>query len=277
MRGYPIAGLTGKAVSLCRRMAALRIGLYAANASFFLVLAVFPALLLLLGLVRVTSLEVGDLTALLAGFLPEALLPAARALILQTYDNSSGVLLGISALTALWSAGKGVYGLVHGLNAMYGVTESRNYFRRRAVAMVYTFLLLLLLVLTLAMDVFWSGLAAFAGRALPLLGCLRRAVDLRFFLLLGIQTGFFCAMFRFLPDRRSGIGSCLPGALLASAGWRLFSGLYSIYAERFARLTNVFGSVYAVALSMLWLYCCVAIFLTGGAFNRFLEKNSGKT
>lgn len=276
MRDYPMAGLTGKAVSLCRSVAALRIGLYSANAGFFLVLAVFPALLLLLGLVRVAGLEVKDLTALLEGFLPEALLPAAEALILQTYDNSSGVLLGISALTALWSAGKGVYGLVQGLNAVYGVTESRNYFHRRVIATVYTFLLLLLLVLTLALDVFWSGLAAFAGRALPFLGLLRRAVDLRFFLLLGIQTVFFCAMFRFLPDRRSGIGSCLPGALLASAGWRLFSGLYSVYAEHFARLTNVFGSVYAAALSMLWLYCCVAIFLTGGAVNRFLEKRSGK-
>ena len=53
----------------------------------------------------------------------------------------------------------------------------------------------------------------------------------------------------------------------------MFSDLYSIYVERFARLTNVYGSVYAVALSMLWLYCCMSIVFYGGALNRFLMEH----
>ena len=52
MREFPQGGLIGKTVNLWHRVSRLRVSLYAANASFFLVLAVFPALLLLLGLVQ---------------------------------------------------------------------------------------------------------------------------------------------------------------------------------------------------------------------------------
>lgn len=278
MRDYPKGGLIGKTVHGIRAIAELRIGIYSANASFFIVLAVFPALLVLLGLLRITSLEVENLAQVLEGFLPEALLPAAEELILQTYDNSPGVLLGISALTALWSAGRGVYGLSVGLNAMYGVRESRSYLHRRALGVLYTFILLLVLLLTLALDVFWGKLSLLLPlRSISFLRFFVRAVNLRFLVLLGIQTGFFCAMYCALPDRKGKNRCFLPGALLAAAGWRLFSGVYSVYVEHFSRLTSVYGSVYAVALSMLWLYFCVAIVLAGGALNCFLEQRPGKT
>ena len=68
-------------------------------------------------------------------------------------------------------------------------------------------------------------------------------------------------------------GFSVPGALLASAGWLIFSDLYSIYVEKYASLTNIYGSVYAIALSMLWLYCCMSILFYGGALNQYLEDH----
>ena len=97
-------------------------------------------------------------------------------------------------------------------------------------------------------------------------------MDLRFFLLLFVQTSIFTLMFMVLPNRPNRFWDSLPGALLASLGWLIFSDLYSIYVERFAGLTSVYGSVYAVALSMLWLYCCVSIMFYGGALNRYLME-----
>jgi membrane protein len=55
-------------------------------------------------------------------------------------------------------------------------------------------------------------------------------------------------------------------------GWLIFSDLYSIYVERFSGYGNLYGSVYAVALSMLWLYCCMSILFFGGALNRWLDE-----
>ena len=269
MREFPQGGLIGKTVHLWRRFSRLRVSLYAANASFFMVLAVFPGLLLLLGLLRYTPLEVERLGELLAGFLPGALLENAEELILLTYDNTSGITLGLSVVTTLWSAGRGIYGIITGLNAVYEVEENRGYLQIRFLSVVYTFLFLLVLILTLGLHVFGTKLLGLLQRFVP---GMPEIVGLRFFLLLILQTGIFTALYMVLPNGKNRFGDSLPGALLASSGWLIFSDLYSIYVEHFAHLSNVYGSMYAVALSLLWLYFCMAILFYGGALNRLLME-----
>ena len=247
MREFPQGGIIGKTVHFWRRISVLRVNLYAANASFFMVLAVFPGLLLLLGLLRYTPLEVERLGELLAGFLPEALAEGAEELILLTYDNTSGLTLGLSAVTTLWSASRGIYGMITGLNAVYEVEENRSWFHVRLLSVVYTFAFLLVLLLTLIFHAFGMGL-------------------------LVLQTMIFTAMYMVLPSGQNRFLDALPGALLASSGWLVFSDLYSIYVTNFAHLSNVYGSVYAVALSMLWLYFCMDIVFYGGVLNRLLME-----
>jgi len=77
-------------------------------------------------------------------------------------------------------------------------------------------------------------------------------------------------MYMVLPSGQNRFLDALPGALLASSGWLVFSDLYSIYVTNFAHLSNVYGSVYAVALSMLWLYFCMDIVFYGGVLNRLM-------
>ena len=99
----------------------LQIPVYAANACYFLAIAIFPGLLLILASLRFTPLSATDLIRALEGILPSALLGAAESLIVSTYYNSSGAVVGISAVAALWSASRGVHGLLAGLNKVYGV------------------------------------------------------------------------------------------------------------------------------------------------------------
>lgn len=273
MREFPRGGIIGKTVHALRAVKALRIPLHAANACYFIVLAVFPALLLLLGLLRYTPLEVERLAEMFYGILPEALAERGEELILMTYDNTSGTAVGISAVTALWSASRGIHGVLTGLNAIYGVSEDRGYMYTRFISVMYMFAFLLVLLLTLGLDVFGTRLLeAVEGLANPAVQFLGEVIDFRFLVLLGLQTGYFTAMFMVLPNRRNGLWESLPGALLASFGWLAFSRAYSIYVAHFAHLSNVYGSVYAVALSMLWLYCCMSIVFYGGALNVLLYK-----
>ena len=260
-----------------RRIADLNIPLYASHASFFIALAVFPTLVLLMGLVRYTGLDVEVLTEMLHGILPTALMPAAQRLIQNTYKASTGTLLSISAVTALWSASRGIQGLQAGLNAIYDVKENRGYFRTRFLSVIYTFAFLLTLLLTLVLHVFGTSLSQWIPFSeSPFLQFLESVVDLRYFLLLGIQTALFTAMFAVLPNKHSRFMDAFPGAVLASIGWLLFSQLYSIYVERFAGLSTVYGNVYAVALSLLWLYFCICIVFYGGALNRLLQKTESE-
>ena len=248
-----------------------KIGIYAAGAGYFIVLSVFPLLVLILSLLRYTGLQVQTLTDLVAGFLPEALMPAAKRLILSTYRNTSGAVISLSAITGLWSASRGVYGLLTGLNAIYGVQENRGYLYTRSISVFYTFLFLLMLLATLVLNVFGTTLIQWLPlKNFTLVQFLWDIVDWRFILMLLLQTGLFTAMFMALPNRRNTFRQSVPGALLASVGWLVFSDLFSVYVENFSGYANVFGSVYAVALSMLWLYFCISIVFYGGVLNQYL-------
>ena len=247
---------------LVRRIAAMGIPVYAGYAGYFIVLSLFPLLVLFLGLLRYLGLSVDTLTEALGDFFPAALLPAARKLILATYRNTSGRAVSLSALAALWSASRGFYGLLRGLNGVYRVKECRGYFRARAVSVGFTFGFLVVLLTALSLRVYGGRLPWDLGRW-------------RFFVPLFLQTMLFGAMYTWLPARKARFWEALPGAILASVGWLAFSRVFSLYAEYFPGYASTYGSVYLVALSMLWLYCCITILLYGGAINHYLAEEKG--
>ena len=266
--------VAGRISALIVYLSRQRIGIHAAGAGYFIVLSVFPLLVLVLALLRYTGLQVETLTDLIGAYLPNALLPSAKRLIISTYRNTSGAVISLSALTGLWSASRGVYGLLTGLNIIYEVPENRGYFYTRGISIFYTLLFLLMLLVTLVLNVFGTTLL----QAIPLvdvglLQFLWDIVDWRFLLMLLLQTGLFSAMFMALPNKRNTLRESLPGALLASVGWLVFSDLYSVYVSHFSNYANIYGSVYAVALSMLWLYFCISIVFYGGALNHYVSKN----
>ena len=248
-----------------------KVSLYAANASFFLILSVFPVLVVLLALMRYTGLQVEIFTDLVAEVVPGALMPMVNRLVLSAYVNASGTVLSVSALAALWSASRGMYSFLTGLNAIYDVKENRGYFRTRLISMGYTFAFLIVLLLTLVLHVFGADLLHLLEE-LPIPAFLLNLLDLRVFVLLILQTALFCAMFMVLPNERNRLGDSIPGALLASIGWQVFTNVYSIYAQKFTAYASIYGSVYVVALGMLWLYFCICIVFYGGVLNKTLQN-----
>ncbi len=261
----------GNVRGMIKSIYALDVPVYAANASYFLILAVFPALLLLLSLLRYTSLNHEDLILILDGVIPSSLMPAVSSVIYSIYDKSSTTLISISAVMALWSASRGVYGMLQGLNKIYGVREDRGYFYTRAISMVYMFLFIIVLILTLGLHVFGQEiLSYFPQTENPILIFASGLLPKRFVLLLILQTVLFSMMFMVLPNRHNRFLVSLPGALLASLGWLIFSDLFSKYVDIFGGSSAIYGSVSTIAMAMLWLYFCMSIFFYCGAINKYL-------
>ena len=251
-----------------------RISVNAASACFFMVLAFFPLLVLLLGIIRYAGYSAEALTELLEGVIPAALLPGAKKLIYNTYHATSGTVLSLSALTALWSAGRGIHGVINGLNSVYGVEENRSYLRTRAMSVIYTFAFLIVLLLTLVLHVFGKGVFRWLSTLdIPLFSLVGWVIQQRFFLLLLLQSLLFTAMYMFLPNRKNKFMESLPGALLSAIGWQVVSLVFSVYVENFNAYANIYGSVYAVALCLLWLYLCVCIVFYGAALNCWLKES----
>ena len=254
-----------------RTLQQMHISTHCAHACYFIVLSVFPLLVLVFGILRYTSLRPDDLVDLIGGLIPDKLLPLVWKLISSSYENTSTTVVSLSALTALWSAGRGIYALQAGLNAVYGVDDHRNWLGRRLICAAYTFLFVLVLLLTLVLHVFGNTIVALLQQK-PGFWVWIDLADFRFFLLVLVQTLLFCVMFMFLPGSRHGFWASLPGALLSCFGWMSASSLFSVYVEYFSRYANIFGSVYTVALASIWLYVCISILFYGAVLNRILSQ-----
>lgn len=253
------------------------ISIHGAYTSFYITLAVFPILVILFAILNFTTLGPEDLLAFISAFVPDPFMPMAQKIVIGAYDHSSLVMVSVSAMVALWSASRGFLGLMRGLNAVYGVKEHRGYLRTRWICMMYTGVFLLLLLLTLVGYVFGTAILDFLQMATdPALQFIMSVLDLRFALLLALQVLVFTILYAYVPSRRSHPLRCLPGAVLASLGWIGYSKVFSLYVAYFPNYSNIYGSVYAVALAMVWLYFCVCIVFYGAALNRFLQEGLHK-
>lgn len=250
-----------------------QVPLYAANASFYIILSVFPAVMLIVGLLPYLGVSQEDLLSALSGIVPTMLEPLIAKVVRDLSVNSSKALISITAILALWSSSRGVYCIQLGLNSIYGVRESRSYFYRRAISMAYTVLLIIALLLTLVIQGFGREITAFLRSGhIPILNFFVRILDFRELIILCLLTALFAAIYCVLPNQKKNFLSALPGAALAALGWLGFTYGFSIYARFSRSYSLLYGSLSTIAMGMLWLYVCISILFYGCVFNLWLAK-----
>jgi len=147
------------AVRLWRRAAAIlrrdQLSVYAAQASFFLLLSAIPLLVLIL---NVSHFLAGSSVDYFIGML-RAAVPAdfheALDTLLDQLEATGGIpLLSITAFTALWSASRGMAALERGLGGVYGIDMNHGFFRNILRSLLYTAVFILLIPATLLLLVF---------------------------------------------------------------------------------------------------------------------------
>lgn len=255
-----------------KRITDVHVSVYAGNASFFLIISIFPGLMAFMTLLQYTGLEATNLVSLLENILPDSFLPLAESVINELYASSGGRVISLSVITMIWLASKGVMGLLNGLNAVYGVNETRGYIIKRLISMVYMVALLLTLLLTLLIHVFGQRVQAFLEGKLPILATVFSfAIYFRWIFLIAVLTFFFTSLFMALPNHRIKIRAALPGAAAAAVAWLIFSSAFSFYINNFSNYSYFYGSLTTLIVGMLWLYFCMNILFYGGMLNVVLD------
>lgn len=256
-----------------RELSRYRISLYAVNASFYIILSVFPTIMLVAALLPAFGIGAQDLLEAMNGLIPQVLYPLLKKVLQDMEGNSTGILLSATAPVAVWSASAGVYCIRRGLNAIYGLRESRSFLWNRLSSMIYTIFLILALVLTLVLNGFGRGLVAFvSGQSIPVLKLLGAILRMRGVILMVLLTGLFTTMYCVFPNRKQSIRLSLPGAALAALGWLIFTEGYSLYARFSGSYSLLYGSLSTIAMGMVWLYVCISILFYGCVLNIYIER-----
>ena len=250
------------------------VSLYSAQASYFIILSIFPLILLLFTLIGFTSIPQEALFQAVKEILPSTLDQFLEQIISDIYSKNSGTIISITSITSLWAASKGVFAIVTGMYCVYHIPDKRNYIISRFLSIIYTFIFIVVIVFTLGIIVFGNKLYSLLASKLPILyDIIDTIFGNRTLIALCVLTLFFLMIYKTVHKSGYSLGELLPGSILSSIGWMAFSYLFSIYVDHFSHYSNMYGSLTTIVILMLWLYVCMFIIFLGGELNVFFKEN----
>ncbi len=266
------------ATAVVRKYLALDMAVYAGSATLFLLMASFPMLMWVLVLVNLLpGFSVESVAELLADFLPQ--IPSVQESIIQLLQNlssqSAQFVASLAVLTTIISASGGMSALQIGLQRL--TPGSRRTFLNRLLAVGYTFVFELLLLVMLALQGMKSLFARFAD-TLPffrhyaaVVHEAQRVANIGRFVIIPLLFVLLLLIYTYVPGGRRTLRSQLPGTIFATAGWLIFSRVFSFYILHFWRLSYIYGSLTAVILVILWLFVIINLIFLGAGLNAELN------
>ncbi len=269
-----LAGRFGKTMTLFfRTLRKHRIGSCSADSSFFMLLSFVPMLILLLSLTSFFSVSADAFMETFVKLAPSVVGTMFERIVRDIVGNAQIMMTPLSAIIVLWAASRSVYSMIRGLNTIYGLEETRPIYKVRTMSILFTVAYTFVLVVTLIILVFSSTISEALSEHLPILSGLF-AVLSNLKMIFGILylSLFFCFLYLLLPNRKGRFADQIPGALLAAAGWSLFSLLFSYFVDHFSNYANIYGSLTAIVVFMLWTYSCLYILFIGAEFNLLMKK-----
>lgn len=275
----PSRGWLEIAKRVFRSLGADHVSLIAGGVAFFAFLSIFPALSALVALygLIVTPDQVATQVGQLASVLP----PQAQQILndrLVDLTSTSGDKLGwgllLSVALSLWSANKGTAALVEGLNIVYNEEEKRHFIRLKLTTLAFTLAGFLGAICCLVLIVGISAAIASLGLArwLELIIALARWPVLATIFITALAMAY-----RFGPCRNDPKFRWVSvGSIVSTLLWLVLSAGFAYYVGNFGSYDEVYGSLAAVVITLLWLYLTVMTVLLGAEINGEMEAQTNK-
>ncbi|MBX6357077.1 MAG: YihY/virulence factor BrkB family protein [Micromonosporaceae bacterium] len=250
----------------------------AAALTYFGVLALFPSAIVVVALVGLVASgeDATDTIVDLIGEVTPSAMNAVRDRVNEVVANqdSAKFLLSFGLLGAVWSASGYVSAFTRAANGIYGVRETRPFYRLRPLQLLITVASLALLAI-FALGLLVSGPVAKAvGDALGAGGAARMAWSIGRWPVLALVAGFLLSLLGWIapnvqPPRLRWL---TVGGVLTLVVWAVLSVGFGFYVANFSSYNATYGSLGAVVTFLVWLYLSNCAILFGVEINAELQR-----
>ncbi len=283
--GYAAAARPGWGRLLRRtrqKFVADRVSMSAGSLAYHGFLALFPAVVALLGVLAVAhagAAFVAHLIHALAKALPSSVAGVISEAVRSATTRGAGSwgAVGIGTAIALWSALGAMSALQQALDVAYGVPVDRKYFARRLWAVPLSVATVVLGGAGAALAVLGAPIgSAIEGHA-PVHGTAFVVVwtALRWILAFVLVSVLFTLYYALGPNRKAPRWRWLSvGGVGATAVFLAASLGFSAYTTRFGSYSKTYGTFAGVAILIFWLYLSGLAVLLGGELNAQIERHA---
>ena len=250
---------------------------WAAALTYYAVLALFPALIVivsLLGLIGESATQplIDNLGKVAPGPAQEIFTNAITDL--QKNQGAAGFAFVTGLLGALWAASGYTAAFMRASNAIYEIEEGRPIWKSLPIRVGVTLALVLGTVVCAVAVVFTGGLAQQAGNVI---GLGDSAVTVwgiaKWPVLLLVVSFLFALLYWAAPNvKQPGFRWITAGGVFAVLVWVAASVAFAFYVANFGSYNKTYGTLGGVITFLVWLWVTNIAVLLGAEFNAELER-----
>ena len=250
---------------------------WAAALTYYAVLAIFPALIVLvsvLGLIGESATQpiIDNLGTVAPGPAKDIFTSAIENI--EGSQGAAGVFFVVGLLGAIWSASGYIAAFMRASNAIYDIEEGRPLWKTLPLRVGLTLLLMVLTAVSAIAVTLSGGLAQEVGNVI---GVGETAVDIwnlaKWPVLLLFVSFLFAVLYWAAPNvKQPGFRWITPGGVLAVIGWVIASLAFAFYVSNFASYNKTYGALAGPIVFLVWLWISNIMILLGAEFNAELER-----
>jgi membrane protein len=251
--------------------------LLAAALTYYGVLSLFPALLVLLALLGLAGQSTIDtLLQNLGSITPSAMRDVVTNAVrdLQGSNKAAGFAFIAGLAGALWSASGYVGGFMKAANVIYEVEEGRKFWKLKPLQIAVTVVIVLLTTMIVIAVVVTGPVAEKVGN---IIGAGDAAVTVfnivKWPVIALVVSQIFAFLYWVGPNvKQPGYRWVSPGGFLAVGLWIAASALFAFYVANFGSYSKTYGSMAAVIIFLVWLWITNLVMLLGAELNAEVER-----
>jgi membrane protein len=251
---------------------------WAAALTYYSVLALFPALLVLTAVLGIVGQQ-NTIDTFIDAMRDAGLSSAAENIQgpLEDVVNSkggAGALLGFGLLGTIWSASGYLGAFIRASNAIYEVPEGRPFWKLRPLQVALTVAGILVLAFVLIGLVVSGPLAEAVGNAIGLGGVAVTVYSIaKWPLLIAVMMMLFAALYYAAPNvKQPRFRWITPGGIVAVLVWIAASVAFGFYVSNFGSYNATYGTLGGVISFLVWMWITNLAVLFGAELDAELER-----
>jgi membrane protein len=250
---------------------------WAAALTYYSVLSLFPALLVLISLVGLagqsaTQTLIDNLSGIAPGPAKQILTQAIQNL--QKSQGAAGILFVVGLAGALWSASGYIGAFMRAANAVWEVPEGRPIWKTIPLRLAVTLVMLVLLTISALAVVITGPLAKTVGNLVGLGSAAVTAWDIAKWPVLVLIVAFMIALLYYATPnvKHPKFQWVSPGSIVAVLMWIAASALFAFYVANFSSYNKTYGALGGVIVFLTWLWITNIVILLGAEINAEIER-----
>lgn len=258
-------------INMIERYNAHEVGATGASLAYFFILSIFPFLIFLNALIATIDFTPEKMPPSFYELIPKEIIRIIQGYLRYIETNSTVELFSFGIVATIFSASKGISGMLKALEKSYNNVGRKPGFFKFMQGIIGTAIFgLAILVCFISISIgneFWVFLSRFFVIPDMILISWDYIKWFIIFFTLFLGLGFVHLT---IPDKKIDFKKIVPGTLFSIVSWISISYFFTFYITHFSSYTEIYGSLGSIIVLLLWLYLTGVIIVMGGELNQIL-------